>query len=350
MLNRNSRIKPTILNQMATQWQLLTVTGIPLDQTFDLLSEGFNDNKELKPRLTNIRKQLQQGSSLYDAFRQHSPYFPDLFVQLIQAGERSGDLATTLGHTATYYEKLEQFRKKTIQALTYPIITLGVAFFIILFMLFFVIPAFADIYKTTNTQIPGFTQFLIDTSSFLESNIHFIVPAFFTLIMIIYFSGNFIRELFLKTVIALPVLNEYIRISFQARFSYSMYILLSNAIPLLDALKITERISDLTQYKREVNFLLHVAKKGEFFSGFKKKGLIFTPLLMAMMKTGEQTAHLDEIFSQLASYYQQQLDHKTSTLLAIMEPTIILILGLIIGAIVVALYIPMFEISSGLGG
>ncbi len=129
-----------------------------------------------------------------------------------------------------------------------------------------------------------------------------------------------------------------------------MYILLSNAIPLLDALKITERISDLTQYKREVNFLLHVAKKGEFFSGFKMKGLIFTPLLMAMMKTGEQTAHLDQIFSQLASYYQQQLDYRTANILAIMEPAIILVLGFIIGAIVVALYIPMFEISSGLGG
>lgn len=350
LLSTNKKISISQLTALSFQWQLLIANKVPLDRSIQLLIDVFQKEKALVQRLKPILNRINQGDSIYDAFASQGSYFPDLFLQLILAGERSGDLERTLEQAAIYYENQEKFRKKIIQSLTYPLITIAVAFFIVLFMLFFIIPSFAEIYNTLDADVPAFTRMLIDLSIFLENNAWYLPLILLGFVLLIYNFRLTLKTFFLGVGLRLPFVGELIRIVFLGKFTYSMRILLDNAIPLVEALSISRQISSYKYFRLEVNAMVHATRRGDFFKGSGSGSRIFSPLLLEMIKTGEHTGRLGEIFGKMADYYHKQLEYYAAQMMSIIEPLIIIAIGIIVGAIVIALYIPMFEISSGFGG
>ena len=343
-------ISISLLSRFSFQWQLLIANKVPMDRSLQLLQNVFQKEQVLLRRLKPIINSINQGNSVYDAFATQQRYFPDLFLQLILAGERSGDLERTLGQAAEYYENQEKFRKKIIQSLTYPMLTVIVAIFIVLFMLFFIIPSFAEIYSTLDANVPAFTMMLINLSIFLEENAWYIAFILLGTIFLIYNFRSILKSFFLGFGLRLPFVGELIRIIFLGKFTYSMSILIDNAIPLVEALSISRQVSNYKYFRFEINALVRATQRGDFFQGSGTGGRIFTPLLLEMIKTGEHTGRLGEIFSKMADYYHKQLEYNSALMMSIIEPIIIIAIGIIVGAIVIALYIPMFEISSGFGG
>ena len=347
---RKNTISTSLLSRFSFQWQLLIANKVPMDRSLQLLQSVFQKELVLQRRLKPILNRINHGDSIYEAFATQGDYFPDLFLQLILAGERSGDLERTLEQAAIYYENQEKFRKKIIQSLTYPLITIAVAFFIVLFMLFFIIPSFAEIYNTLDANVPAFTRMLIDLSIFLEENSWYLSLILLGTVFLTYNFRLILKNLFLGFGLRVPFAGDLIRIIFLGKFTYSMSILLDNAIPLVEALSISRQISGYKYFRLEVNTLIHATRRGDFFQGSNSGGRILTPLLLEMIKTGEHTGRLGEIFSKMADYYHKQLEYYAAQMMSIIEPLIIIAIGIIVGAIVIALYIPMFEISSGFGG
>jgi type II secretory pathway component PulF len=338
------------LSQFARQLAFLFGAGLPIDQSIDLLKASFRYESDLQRSLARLARAMQQGKALHTAMAAQRGFYPDLFIQLVRAGEHSGALATSLDRAADFYADQAAFNRRLMQALTYPLLTILIALIIVLFMLLIIIPAFADIYATLDAEIPVYTRLLIDLSHWLQTSGHWFFAGLVAILLLLYTQRRFIARHVFRLALRLPLLGPFLRMFFQARFAYSMHVLLGNAIALTDALPVVRQLSTLPQYRREVDYLLQMARRGDFLAAFQRRGLIFGPLLTAMLRTGEATAQLDVAFKQLADYFGQQLEYQTATLLALLEPLIIVIIGAIVGLIVISMYIPMFEISSGFGG
>lgn len=344
------KISTEQLVQLLTQFKLLVQTRIPIDKTFQLLIQSFAGEKRLHHHLKRILARIKAGDKIYQAFAAQKPFFPDLFIGLVRAGEMTGRVDVVLEKLADYYAETAKLRKKIIQTLTYPAITLIIAFAISLFMLLFVIPSFAEIYASMDVDIPAVTQLLLDLSQLLNANLELLVGLAFGLFVILFLLRERLTGIVLARLLHIPVLSGVYKMHLLARYTYTMYIFLDNRIPILDAIQNSAELSKNLAYRHDVKMLYRYAKKGELKKIEKIRFRVFSRILVEMLLLGEQTGKLNEMFFELYQYYQGELDHKTQQMMRIIEPLLILVLGAIIGTIVIALYVPMFEISMGIGG
>jgi type IV pilus assembly protein PilC len=295
---------------------------------------------------------VESGQTLADAMRVHPKVFTDLFVNMVAAGEAGGILDTILLRLATFLEKADALRRKIKGAMIYPGVILTVAAGAVTILLLFVIPTFQEMFDSAGVALPGPTLFVVGLSQFLQSFWWAIAIGIVALVVLIrqYYKTPTGQLLLDKLLLNLPVLGNLQRKAGIARFTRTLGTLVSSGVSILDGLEITARTAG--------NRVLHDAimesrasiAGGETISEPLKRSGVFPPMVVQMINVGEQTGGLDEMLTKIADFYDEEVDAAVEALLSAMEPIMIVFLGVVVGGMIVAMYLPIFDMMNAVGG
>jgi type IV pilus assembly protein PilC len=332
--------------------QLATMidAGLPIVQCLDILGEQ-SENKLLRTTITSIRRDVEGGCTLADALRKHPKVFDDLYVNMVEAGEAGGILNTILNRIALFIEKASRLKKKVKGAMIYPVAIVLVAIVVVAVLMIFVIPVFADLYGSMGQALPAPTQICINIS-------HFFV-AYWWLMLLTAIGVVTAVKFYYKTpkghmkidalLLRLPVMGDLLRKVAVARFSQNMALLLSSGVPILDGLAITGKTAGNKVVEKAIMESRLSISKGNTVAEPLRESKIFPPLVCQMVAVGESTGGLDGMLRKVAELYEEEVDDAVNNLTAMMEPAIMVVLGVILGGLVVAMYLPIFQMGSLVG-
>jgi type IV pilus assembly protein PilC len=333
------------------QFATMINSGLPLVQSLDILAKQ-SENKALRKTIEEVLYDVESGQTLADAMRRHEKVFPELYVNMVAAGEAGGILDTILLRLAVFLEKADALKRKIKGAMIYPSVILTVAAGAVAVLLIFVIPTFQTMFASAGIELPGPTQFVIFLSETLQARwyVFVIVIAMFVIgIQRLYKTppGQLMLD---RLLLNLPILGPMQRKAAIARFTRTLGTLVSSGVAILDGLEITAKTSG--------NRVLHDAimesrmsiAGGETISEPLKKSGVFPPMVVSMINVGEQTGGLDEMLTKIADFYDEEVDAAVEALLAAMEPVMIVFLGVVVGGMIVAMYLPIFDMMNAVGG
>ncbi|MDL4841676.1 type II secretion system F family protein [Aquibacillus rhizosphaerae] len=327
------------------QFATLIDAGISLVEATSILEEQTT-NKYLKKALANIQDDLEEGVSLSEAFHKYPKLFPELLVSMINAGEISGNLDDILDSMAGYYEKQYQLKQKIITALTYPIVVGVISVFITIFLLAFIVPIFTDMFISFGQEIPMYTAFILSISGFVQSFWWMLLLIVLLLVIIFKYLENKPRFAFMFDTIKLriPIFGMFIQKSLLARLTQTLSSLLNSSVPILQAVEITERVIKNRVIKGILKESHDALEQGESLASPMKGHWVFPKLVTQMIAVGERTGSLDSMLKKVADFYEQELDEASDKMKSLIEPVMIVFLATVVGAIVLAIVIPMFSI------
>lgn len=341
-------IKPADIAVFSRQMATMMKAGVPLVQAFDIVSDGL-ENPTLKELVLNIRDDVAAGGGFASALRKHPKYFDDLFCNLVEAGEQSGALETMLDRIATYKEKTEALKAKIKKALTYPIAVVIVAIIVTGILLVKVVPQFASTFEGFGAELPAFTQFVMGLSV-LAQDWWFI--GLIGMVGFIFLFKEAIRrsEKFAyavdKYMLKLPVIGDILYLSVMARFARTLSTTFAAGVPLIDALTSVSGAAGNRIYQRAIIGVREDVSTGiQLNTALRAKG-IFPTLLVQMSAIGEESGALDEMLDKVAVYYEEAVDNKVDTLTSLLEPMIMSVLGVLVGGLLVAMYLPIFSLGA----
>lgn len=332
--------------------QLATMidAGLPIVQCLDILGEQ-SENKLLRTTITSIRRDVEGGCTLADALRKHPKIFDDLYVNMVEAGEAGGILNTILNRIALFIEKASRLKKKVKGAMIYPVAIVLVAIIVVAVLMIFVIPVFAELYGSMGQALPAPTQICINISNFFV--------AYWWLMLIASIGVVTAIKLYYKTpqghmkidalLLRMPVIGDLLRKVAVARFSQNMALLLSSGVPILDGLAITGKTAGNKVVEKAIMESRVSISKGNTVAEPLRESKIFPPLVCQMVAVGESTGGLDGMLRKVAELYEEEVDDAVNNLTAMMEPAIMVVLGVILGGLVVAMYLPIFQMGSLVG-
>jgi type IV pilus assembly protein PilC len=333
------------------QFATMINSGLPLVQSLDILAKQ-SENTKLRKVIEQVLYDVESGQTLADALRDHDSVFPELYVNMVAAGEAGGILDTILLRLAVFLEKADALKRKIKGAMIYPSVILTVAAGAVAVLLIFVIPTFQTMFASAGIDLPGPTQFVIFLSETLQARWYMLVIAIFMFVTgIKQWYKTPTGQLFLdRLLLNLPVLGPMQRKAAIARFTRTLGTLVASGVSILDGLEITAKTSG--------NRVLHDAimesrtsiAGGETISEPLKKSGVFPPMVVSMINVGEQTGGLDEMLTKIADFYDEEVDAAVEALLAAMEPIMIVFLGVVVGGMIVAMYLPIFDMMNAVGG
>jgi type IV pilus assembly protein PilC len=330
--------------QLAT----MLAAGIPLVQAFEIVGSG-HENAAMQKLILSIKGDVEGGSSLAEALAKNPLYFDDLFVNLVESGEQAGALESLLDKIATYKEKTEAIKKKIKKALTYPAAVLVVALVVTTILLIFVIPSFEDLFQGFGADLPGFTRMVIDLSAFVRTQgwiIVFIVGAF--VYAFLYFQKrsrpfrHFLDRMMLKAPIVGPILEK----ASIARYSRTLSTMFSAGVPLVEALESVAGATGNIVYETGVMQMRDEVATGQRLQQAMENTDLFPNMVIQMIAVGEESGSLDEMSSKVADFYEADVDDAVDNLSSLLEPMIMAILGVLVGGLVVAMYLPIFKLGA----
>ncbi len=333
------------------QFATMINSGLPLVQSLDILAKQ-SENKSLRRVIEAILYDVESGQTLADAIGAHPKVFTDLYKNMVAAGEAGGILDTILLRLATFLEKADALRRKIKGAMIYPAVILTVAAGAVTVLLLFVIPTFQTMFESAGVPLPAPTLFVIALSKLLQSYWYAIfgaILAFAVLIRQWYQTpgGQLTLDRLLLTV---PILGPLQRKAAIARFTRTLGTLVSSGVSILDGLEITAR----TAGNRVIHDAIMESRTsiagGETISEPLKKSGVFPPMVVQMINVGEQTGGLDEMLTKIADFYDEEVDAAVEALLAAMEPMMIVFLGVVVGGMIIAMYLPIFDMINAVGG
>ena len=332
------------------QFSVMIDAGLPLVQCLDILGQQ-QENKTFQKVLFQVRQDVEAGSSLAEAMRKHPQAFNDLYVNMVAAGEAGGILDTILQRLAAYIEKAVKLSGQVKSAMVYPIAVITIAVVVVYVILWKVIPVFATLFEGLGGTLPWLTQIVVNLSNFIGN--------FWWLILIVVFGSIFALRQYYQTdagryqidkiMLKIPVLGVLLRKIAVARFCRTLGTLMSSGVAILEALDITARTAGNAVIEEA---LLHVRKEveeGKTIAEPLTRSEQFPPMVCQMISVGEHTGAMDAMLSKIADFYEDEVDAAVEGMMALMEPVIIAILGVVIGVIVVAMYLPMFTLISQIG-
>jgi type IV pilus assembly protein PilC len=336
--------KPMSMVFFARQFATLVDAAVPLVQSIEILQELTDDNV-LKKALNQVAVDVQSGMTLAAAMKEHPNCFSDIFVSMVQAGEQGGMLDTILARLATYLEKSQEIVGKVKTAMVYPVIILLVALLSAGVMLTFVVPTFQTMFESSGLTLPYPTQILINISEFVQTKWFYMLGGIF--------GGAFLirnfnktpagRELFDRILLRIPVLGDLLHKTAIARFSQSMASLLAAGSNLIDALQAAAATTNNVVIEKKLLSTRAAIEAGEGISKPLSQTKIVPNLVSRMVDVGETTGRLDDMFEKVAIFYEGEVDQAVTRLMKAMEPALICVVGVILGGMVVALYLPIFE-------
>ena len=347
---RGGRIKMRDIVIFTRQFSTMINAGLPLVQALDILATQ-SENPALKDVTRQVVFDVESGNTVADALRKHPAAFTDLYVNMVAAGEAGGILDTILMRLAVFMEKNDALIRKVKGAMIYPSVIMSVAAIAITVLLVFVIPTFQTMFASAGIALPLPTRVVIGMSHILKTYwyvfIGVIVGAFFS-IRRFYATANgklSIDRMLLKA----PVLGDVLRKSAVSRFTRTLGTLISSGVSILDGLEITAKTAGNRVIQDAIMESRSSIAGGETIAAPLKKSQVFPPMVISMIAVGEQTGGLDEMLSKIADFYDEEVDAAVSGLLALMEPVMIVFLGVIVGGMVVAMYLPMFDMVNAAG-
>jgi type IV pilus assembly protein PilC len=332
--------------------QLATMidAGLPIVQCLDILAQQA-DNKLLRNTLTTVRKDVEGGCTLADSLRKHPKIFDDLYVNMVEAGEAGGILNTILNRIALFIEKANRLKKKVKGAMIYPCAIVGVAVIVVAVLMIFVIPVFAELYGSMGQALPAPTQICINISNWFVAYWYLLIVGGVGIFMSISFyyktpAGHMqIDGLMLR----MPIIGDLLRKVAVARFSQNMSLLLSSGVPILDGLAITGRTAGNKVVEKAIMESRVSISKGNTVAEPLRESKIFPPLVCQMVAIGESTGGLDNMLKKVAELYEEEVDDAVNNLTSMMEPLIMVVLGVVLGGLVIAMYLPIFQMGSLVG-
>jgi type IV pilus assembly protein PilC len=332
------------------QFGTMIDAGLPLVQCLDILASQ-TENKAFGKILADVKNTVESGSTFSDALRRHPRVFDELFVNLVAAGEVGGILDTILARLAIYLEKAVKLKRQVKGAMVYPIAIMCVAAGVIVVLLTKVIPAFENMFREfKGGALPAPTRLVIGMSKSFMANWYFYL--FGTIGAVVGFIGALRtdkgRELWDRFILRVPVIGNVLRKVVVARFTRTLGTLLSSGVPILDALDIVARTAGNVIVKRAILYARERISEGKDLASPLAETRVFPPMVVQMIGVGEQTGAMDTMLSKIADFYEDEVDVAVAALTALLEPIMMVFLGVIVGGLVIAMYLPIFEMAGNI--
>jgi type IV pilus assembly protein PilC len=345
---KGGKVNPGDIAIFARQLATMLAAGIPLVQAFEIVGNG-NDKPSMQKLILDIKADVEGGTSLHEALAKHPLYFDDLFVNLVEAGEQAGALESLLDKVATYKEKTEALKKKVKKALFYPAAVLVVAVIVTVVLLVFVIPQFESLYKGFGADLPAFTQFVIGVSRFVQDKGAYIAVvlggagyAFF------YFKkrSRAMREFLDRASLKIPVIGPILNKAAIARYARTLSTMFSAGVPLVEALESVAGATGNIVYEKAVMRMRDEVATGQRLQRAMETTGLFPNMVNQMIAVGEESGSLDEMSGKVATFYEAEVDNAVDAMSSLLEPLIMVILGVLVGGLVIAMYLPIFKLGS----
>jgi len=345
-------ITPGDIALFTRQMSTMMRAGVPLVQAFEIVSEGV-DKPKMAALIKEVRGDVAGGNSFAQSIRKHPIYFDELFCNLVDAGEQSGALETMLDRIATYKEKTESLKAKVKKAMTYPIAVLLVAVIVSGILLIKVVPQFEDVFAGFGAELPAFTQLVIQLSEFVQAWWLAMVIgaiAFFLLFRTVHRRSEGLRRAIDRIALKAPVAGDIIEKSAVARFARTLSTTFAAGVPLVDALGSVAGATGNSVYVDAVNKVRDDVSTGQQLNFSMRSTGVFPNMVTQMVAIGEESGALDDMLDKSATYYEEQVDNAVDNLTALMEPMIMAVLGVLVGGLIIAMYLPIFQLGSVVGG
>lgn len=340
------KVKPQEVAIFARQFATMIGSGVPLVRCLNILQEQV-ENPKFCEIIRKLRQDVEAGSTFSGALEKHPVVFSNLFVNLVKAGEAGGILDEILERLANYLESTEQLKAKVKGALTYPAVVICIALGVVVFLLTFVLPSFQSIFEGMgNVELPLPTKLLLDASAFMRSYFVYLSIVFFFAVGAIkrFFATKQGTRLLDTNILKVPALGLMLRKVAVARFTRTLGTLIASGVPILQALEVTAETAGNVVICDAVHKTRVSIKEGESISEPLRQSKVFPPMVVQMIAVGEETGELDAMLSKIADFYDQEVDTSVKALTSIIEPIIIVFMGLVIGGIVMAIFLPMLKL------
>lgn len=339
------RIKSKDLSVFAKQLYTMLHAGMPLLTCIETLKDQVQ-SKLLKEKLVDIYQDLQKGTIFSTALQKHSEAFPELFISMIKSGELTGNMDSVLNNLSTHYQKEARLQAQIRSAMIYPIIVLIVAIAVTIFLLVKLVPMFKTFFK--GKSLPGITQFVVNTSDFMIAKWYIIIAVVVGVIFVLnrYFATPVGRMQLDTNKLRFPLIGNFMKTIASSRFASTLSVLISSGIPIIQAIESSGQVTNNVFIQKNMTYAIDNIKKGSPMSVELKKLEIFPPMMISMLKIGEESGAIDSMLQKTSDFFEEELEEAIKRMTSMMEPLIIVIVGGIVAVVLLSIYMPMFDLST----
>lgn len=348
LFGSGKKIKPMDIAVFTRQLATMMKSGVPLLQSFDIILEGLT-NPNMTRLVEQIKTDVGAGNSLASSLRKHPKYFDDLYCNLVDSGEQSGALETLLDRVATYKEKTEALKAKIKKAMNYPIAVIVVAVIVSAILLIKVVPQFQEVFANFGAELPAFTMMVIGLSEMLQEHGLIVLVALIAGAILFRTArqrSEKLRDSIDRLLLKMPVVGNIIYNSAVARFGRTLATAFSAGVPLVDALDSVAGATGNVVFKNAVHSIKTEVTGGTQLNIAMRSTQVFPAMALQMTSIGEESGALDEMLDKVATHYESEVDNAVDGLTALMEPMIMAVLGVLVGGLIIAMYLPIFQLGA----
>lgn len=344
----SGKVSSADISIFARQLATMMSSGVPLVQAFGIIGSG-HENPAMQKLILDLKTDVESGNSLASALSAHPEHFDDLFCSLVEAGEQSGALEDLLDKIATYKEKTEAIKKKVKKALTYPVAVTIVALLVTTILLIFVVPQFEAMFENFGGELPVFTQTVVNFSRWMQDN-WYIFFGTIGLVVFVFIEckkrfpavGIYLDKLSLKA----PVVGDITEKSVIARFARTLSTMFAAGVPLVEAMDSVAGASGNYVYSNAIMNMRNEVATGEQLNSSMRRTTLFPNMVIQMVAIGEESGSIDHMLDKVADFFEEEVDNAVDALSSLMEPLIMVVLGILVGGLIVAMYLPIFKMAS----
>ncbi len=348
LFKKKGKVTTTDIAIFSRQLATMLSAGIPLVQAFEIVGNG-HDNPAMQKLIFAVKQDVEGGSALAEALAKHPLYFDDLFVNLVEAGEQAGALESLLDKIATYKEKTEAIKKKIKKALTYPAAVVVVAVVVTTILLIFVIPEFESLFQGFGADLPAFTRMVVGLSEFMRDRGWLLLIVGTGTVMgylALYKRSRALREGQDRLMLKMPIIGDILVKAAIARFARTLSTMFAAGVPLVEALESVAGATGNIVYENGVMAIREEVSTGQRLQRAMQNTDLFPNMVIQMIAVGEESGSLDEMSSKVADFYEEDVDNAVDNMSSLLEPMIMAILGVLVGGLVIAMYLPIFKMGA----
>jgi type IV pilus assembly protein PilC len=349
-MRRGGKVQPQDIAVFARQLATMMSAGIPMVQAFEIIGNG-HEKPSMQKLVLDIKSTVEGGSTLHEALAKHPLYFDDLFVNLVEAGEHAGALETLLDKIATYKEKTEALKKKIKKALFYPTAVLAVAIIVTVILLIFVIPQFESLFKGFGADLPAFTQMVVNMSKFMQHQgwmVGVVAGGGVYAFLYFYKRSRNMRRAIDRAMLKFPVIGPILSKSAIARFARTLSTMFAAGVPLVEAMQSVAGATGNIVYEEGTLRMKDEVATGQRLQRAMENTGLFPNMVVQMIAVGEESGSLDTMSGKVAEFYEAEVDNAVDSMSSLMEPMIMVVLGVLVGGMVIAMYLPIFKLGAAI--
>ena len=348
LFSAGKKIKPMDIAIFTRQMSTMMKAGVPLLQSFDIIAEGL-DNPNMRKLVDAIKQDVAGGNSFAVSLRKHPQYFDDLYCNLVESGEQSGALETMLDRVAIYKEKSELLKQKIKKAMKYPAAVIVVAVIVTIILMVKVVPVFQDVFSSFGADLPAFTKMVVNMSEWMQKYWFFLIIGIGVVIagfMEAKKRSKAFRDFLDKAALKAPIFGDLVYKAIIARYSRTLATTFAAGVPLIDALESTAGATNNVVYETAVMKIREDVATGQQLQFAMRVTDKFPSMAVQMVAIGEESGALDAMLDKVATHYENEVDNAVDGLTSMMEPLIMAVLGVLVGGLVIAMYLPIFQMGS----